>query len=328
MVVIVSIENDFVTNEVIKNLILLNVDYIRLGESQFVHGLELVVSDSEIDFLLNVGGRVIKYSDISAFWFRKHGIEIMTNMKLKFSDDELFLDLSELKDDIFKAEIKSIREFLFFLLEKKTHIGKFQIGDANKLISFSIARECGLNIPNSLVSTNKHSLEKRIQNRKVILKPVEDAFGYMGSNTWISSINQLGRVEYLALKEELIFPSMVQDYIEKKIELRIFYFKERFFSMAIFSQNDKKTRVDFRNYNDEKPNRMVPFKLPIEIERKLDCFMKKIGLFSGSIDLILTEDNEYVFLEVNPVGQYGMVGRWCNVDLDRLIAESLTIQYK
>ncbi len=39
MVVIVSYEADFVTSEVIKNLIVMGVDYIRLGESQFVNGL-------------------------------------------------------------------------------------------------------------------------------------------------------------------------------------------------------------------------------------------------------------------------------------------------
>jgi len=93
--------------------------------------------------------------------------------------------------------------------------------------------------------------------------------------------------------------------------------------MAIFSQSDAKTKVDFRNYNDEKPNRMVPYKLPCDIEKKIDVFMKKINLNNGSIDFILTEKNEYFFLEVNPAGQYGMIEQACFYGLDEKIAKIL-----
>jgi hypothetical protein len=54
--------------------------------------------------------------------------------------------------------------------------------------------------------------------------------------------------------------------------------------MAIFSQNDKKTKIDFRNYNAIKPNRTVPFKLPIRIEEKIVKFMKLVDMNWGSID--------------------------------------------
>lgn len=109
----------------------------------------------------------------------------------------------------------------------------------------------------------------------------------------------------------------------KKIELRVFYLKGELFSMAIFSQNDINTKLDFRNYNDEKPNRMVPYNLPDAAASKVKLFMQKINLNSGSLDLILTNDNEYVFLEVNPAGQYGMVDVACNYGLDKLIAKYL-----
>ena len=122
---------------------------------------------------------------------------------------------------------------------------------------------------------------------------------------------------------DTFFPSLVQNYIPKKIELRIFYLEGEFFSMAIFSQKDNKTNIDFRNYNDDKPNRTVPYKIPKDVEQKLDLLMKTLGLNSGSIDMIVTPDNEYVFLEVNPVGQFGMVSYPCNYNLEKRIAEYL-----
>lgn len=39
--------------------------------------------------------------------------------------------------------------------------------------------------------------------------------------------------------------------------------------------------------------------------------------------MIVTPDDEYVFLEVNPVGQYDYVGKRCNYQLDKEIALTL-----
>lgn len=117
--------------------------------------------------------------------------------------------------------------------------------------------------------------------------------------------------------------SLVQNYIEKKYELRVFYFEKLFYTMAIFSQNDSKTSVDFRNYNKEKPNRTVPYKLPYEVEQKLINLMDKLDLNCGSIDMIVEKNNEYVFLEVNPIGQFGMISSPCNYNLERIIAKYL-----
>ena len=94
--------------------------------------------------------------------------------------------------------------------------------------------------------------------------------------------------------------------------------------MAIFSQEDKQTVIDFRNYNDQIPNRYVPYKLPHNIEDKIDKFMHKMNLDTGSIDMIVTPDLKYIFLEVNPVGQYDMVSVPCNYYLHKKIAQTIS----
>lgn len=42
--------------------------------------------------------------------------------------------------------------------------------------------------------------------------------------------------------------------------------------MAIFSQENDKTKIDFRNYDIANPNRCVPYKLPRRIEKQLIRF--------------------------------------------------------
>ena len=51
--------------------------------------------------------------------------------------------------------------------------------------------------------------------------------------------------------------------------------------------------------------------------------MDNLDLNSGSIDIILTPDNKYVFLEVNPVGQFEQVSFPCNYGLFKEVAEYL-----
>ena len=127
----------------------------------------------------------------------------------------------------------------------------------------------------------------------------------------------------LDLREEEIFPTLVQEKIEKLFEIRSFFLKGKFFSMAIFSQASLQTQLDFRDYDIEKPNRTIPFQIPPKIEKKLARLFKSLNLNSGSVDMIYTEGNQFKFLEINPVGQFGMVSFPCNYYLEELLTQEL-----
>lgn len=118
--------------------------------------------------------------------------------------------------------------------------------------------------------------------------------------------------------------SFCQDHIIKLCDIRIFFLNERCYSMAIMSQNNPDTLVDFRKYDYENPNRSIPFEIPEDLSRKIRTFMNKLDLISGSLDFILNIEGDFIFLEVNPVGQFGMIDSPCNFGLHRKIAEYLT----
>ena len=48
-----------------------------------------------------------------------------------------------------------------------------------------------------------------------------------------------------------------------------------------------------------------------------------MGINTGSIDLIYSLSNEYVFLEVNPQGQFDWLSKNCNYYIEKDIAELL-----
>ena len=51
--------------------------------------------------------------------------------------------------------------------------------------------------------------------------------------------------------------------------------------------------------------------------------MRERGLNFGCIDMIYSQNNRYVFLEVNPVGQYDYVSQNCNYSIHEFIAKQL-----
>jgi glutathione synthase/RimK-type ligase-like ATP-grasp enzyme len=71
------------------------------------------------------------------------------------------------------------------------------------------------------------------------------------------------------------------------------------------------------------PNRYIPYQLPKSVEKKIIRLMKKLSIDSGSIDMIVDKKDKYYFLEVNTVGQYGMISAPCNYNLDNEISQYL-----
>jgi ATP-GRASP peptide maturase of grasp-with-spasm system len=152
-------------------------------------------------------------------------------------------------------------------------------------------------------------------------KPIQRSFDVTFDDKKYLSLTKRISNENLSEIPDIFFLSLFQEEIKKQYEIRSFYLDGEFYSMAIFSQKDAQTSEDFRHYNYEKPNRTVPYKLPEEICSKLKIFMNEIGLNCGSFDIIYDLDGNYIFLEVNPVGQFGFVSYPCNYYVERRIAE-------
>jgi len=63
--------------------------------------------------------------------------------------------------------------------------------------------------------------------------------------------------------------------------------------------------------------------LPSLVETKIKMFMKRIGLRFGCLDMIVTPEGEYVFLEINPNGQWYFVQLRTEMEIAKVIADLL-----
>jgi len=195
----------------------------------------------------------------------------------------------------------------------------------NKLDVLESATKLGINTPDYLITNNKSDLYTFFLSKEngIITKDIDFPFMTFENNQGVMIyVNAIEEEIFDALPD--FFPvSFFQERIEKKFEIRSFILYDKIYSMAIFSQSDIQTKEDFRRYNNLKPNRRVPYKLPDNMERQLKSLMKELNLDSGSIDLLVDRSGVIHFLEVNPVGQFGMVSHPCNYYLEKEIAKKL-----
>lgn len=310
MVLIISEEADYSTNVVIDWLLFYNQIFVRVNLED-----NLNIDFNGDDFIFSNGKINFSLSKIKSVWYRRGDLPFKIN---KIGEEQL---------DAFRIrEINKIKEFIHYKLSKIRHINNFHRVDYNKLIVSDLAREVGLLTPFDLLYNNKNSLISKLNSSD------EDYSTKSISGNFILQYDNSLFIGYTCLLKEKnkinysFFPSLIQNYVVKKIELRVFYLNEIMWAMAIYSQSDTKTNTDFRNYNFNNPNRNVPFRLPFQIQKKIIKLMNKLKLNCGSLDLILNNENEFYFLEVNPVGQFGMVSNPCNYYLHKEIAKYLSFK--
>jgi len=303
---IITESNDKVTNNVIEYLIANNTSFIRKN-NEFFSGFTMLLDNTS------------KSSPKTRVWHRRAKRNLIPK-QIQASPFLFYLKREE--DPVNKAIEKIITEGC-----TNDYIGGYNEEEQhNKIYDLYLAKRYGLTIPNTLITTSKNELLKfKKQNKVIITKAIKYPFFYKYPSEYFNC-NGTFIVQQKDINKlnNYFFVSIFQSYIEKKYEVRVFFYKNRYYPMAIISQNDDKTKIDFRNYNIERPNRCLPFHMPDSELNKLKELMIYKKLSSGSIDLIVTPDNNFVFLEVNPQGQFHWLSESCNYYIEMDIANDLS----
>jgi ATP-GRASP peptide maturase of grasp-with-spasm system len=258
----------------------------------------------------------------NVFWYRRWVPQEYFFVK---SDVSTIVAFNRQFYEYIRGEARVIKDYFLSQIDYSFLLTDFNKTQLNKLDILNKAAISGLKVPETIVTAQKDVLLNfTSKHNKVIVKSLSDSGLFVYRNKFYITFTVVLDESILEKIPDTFFPSLIQRGIEKKYEIRTFYLDGKCYSMAIFSQSNKQTASDFRNYDEKKPNRYVPYKLPGDIEIKIDHLMKTIGLNNGSLDFIKAVNGEYFFLEINPVGQFGMTSEPCNYFLEEKVAEWLT----
>lgn len=322
MILIISnAEHESTTDRVVDWLISEKAPFIRINSEDVIQKKGVIAIDPA-GATLTIGGKTVSLGEIKVVWYRRwynyHRIPILPTNK---SERKLIHELSE--------EASSILYYLGFILADKIWLSNpFSNRAHNKINALHQANLLGIRTPDTIITNKKSVLKQFYKKNKnaVITKSITDPYPFFDEqlNNYKAYVEVLSR-EFVSSLPEEFYMSLFQEQIIGEFEIRSFFLDGTFFSTAIINVSTVDIKLSVRRNEAVK---MIAYQLPPELEQRLTKLMKALNLNSGSIDLIKTAGNEYVFLEVNPVGQFSGYGFPNNYYLEREVAKWLIAHSK
>ena len=175
-----------------------------------------------------------------------------------------------------------------------------------------LANDVGLLTPQTLITNNPAEARAFLQDGRNIYKTV---------TTW-----QFDMKETRLVTEDLLAdldsirecPVIFQRFVDGSVEARVTVVGDQIFT-AVGELEPERYYADARFYHD----RLRPGQLPPDVEGPLREFHSRAGLVYGAYDFRQSADGDWVFLEVNPAGQFMFVEIQTEMPISRAIAENL-----
>ncbi len=195
----------------------------------------------------------------------------------------------------------------------------------NKLYQLKIAQRCGLRVPITNIGNSPDEIKRLISkmrsyNRHLVVKPVRSGRYFLQNELKIFHTTQFPL--QWEPDEIKIWPVIVQEQITKKRDVRVTIFRDTVLSVGINTNGfPDDIKLDWRKAIDDVA--YEPLYLPDGISRRLLSMMQIMGIAFGAFDLIETQEGEYIFLEVNPNGQWAWIEQKTDLPMREALFKTL-----
>ena len=192
------------------------------------------------------------------------------------------------------------REWNEMLTGVLASMGAWFVNDPNaqdaavKPLQLRIAEQLGLRIPDTLITNDPLAAEAFVDRHAgqaihKALAPPQHRF--LATAKWSEK-------DRAFLGDLALSPVIFQELVTDCRELRITVVGEQLFAAQFHPgvgliDGRLNTAAHYR-----------PHPLPVDVAATLLALMKRLGLVFSTIDMKLTDDGQYVFLELNPMGQF------------------------
>lgn len=317
MIVIVTNRQDHTADFLILELQKRQADYVRFNVEDFPQHVQVVWQLSDIGF----GGYFlfpkvqVSFSDIQSIWYRRPvppvpSVDISDPVAYEFAlaESEASLDgIWRCLDCFWVSQPDNLRKAEF------------------KLYQLKVAAQVGFRVWPTIVTNNPEVAQTFYdeQDEKIVFKPLRRGRLVRGENVSLIYTNPISPEDAEKLERVIYAPSLLQKYIPKHVEIRATVIDSKAFAVEIHSQKHTESRHDWRRGDTAQLHHQL-HSLPADIQTKCVALVRSLGLAFGAIDLILTPEGEYVFLEINPNGQWAWIQQMCpGIPLREALADLL-----
>lgn len=174
-----------------------------------------------------------------------------------------------------------------------------------KPFQLSLATGIGLNIPPTVITNDPLTIRSLFADfgGNMVVKPTRTGYVTNDGKEYAIFTSRVLEEHLDELESAKLSPAIYQALVPKQFDIRITIVGRRVFAAAIDSQSDEAASVDWRRTSNPRlPH--YPIILPADVTACLFRMMDLLRLTFGAIDMVKTPSGDYVFLEVNPSGQW------------------------
>jgi glutathione synthase/RimK-type ligase-like ATP-grasp enzyme len=311
-ILVITNQTDITSDFIIKRLKERKLPFYRLNTETIGRFVELNFNFESETYSLtdNVAGITVYLSTVTGVYYRRPEINRNYN------------DLTGGEQNFIFAELSYTLEALYKILDKAFWVNKVQaIRNAeNKMYQLMVAKQLGLQVPAALV-TNEPEAAITFFNRhdrSCIIKPIKSGLvqggveeGVIFTSKVDINENNVARIRFC--------PVYLQPLIKKKADIRVTVVGDKTFTAKIHSQDAVDSEIDWRQANRLLDHSVID--LPKDVQGQCIQLVKKLGLVYGAIDFILDENDNYIFLEINPNGQWAWIENRLNLNISHGITD-------
>jgi glutathione synthase/RimK-type ligase-like ATP-grasp enzyme len=264
-----------------------NLGVLRVDSADFPERirLNLVPGASHQSYLIPLDGKKVFLSEIVGLWWRRPNPHVI-DAAVSGTAHREFARLNAIH--AFEGTMSTLRCRMVNKIWAQRRADR-------KAVQLEVALACGLRVPRTVMTNDPDAVRKiATANGSYIYKSFEKVRGA------VDGTRPLEPEDFSRLDQLRHAPAIFQEFIEDSYDLRVTFVAGRFFPARILSdapQTKYDIRLDFLA-------RIEPWTLPDELTASLCELMKRLDLVYGAIDMKVSRNGEYTFLEVNPAGQW------------------------
>jgi len=319
MVLIISNTQDLTSDFVVRELKRRNLPFARLNTDEFPtkgYGLATFGHPEESQRVIHFVNRDVPldFDHITAVLYRRPVTPIV-DLKIKdvptkrFCEDESYDFLRGLW---YSLDCHWISDPL--AIRKSEH----------KIYQLKVAQSLSFNIPKTVITNDPVQVENFFHAcpNGIIIKPLY--LGFINDPEKPQNIftNLVTEEDLNDIDSVRIAPSIFQEKINKKFDIRVTIVGDRVFAAKIEVDELPPNIPDWRFAPIEKL-RHSNYDLPLDVEKSCLDLIECLGLDFGAIDLALDHNGNHIFFEINPNGQWAWLETILQLPISKAIVDRL-----
>ena len=311
-VLLVTASYDEAANLVERRLSRMGEPFFRLDTDRFPSEIKATYSP-ETGFVYQDGTRQIKSEEVTAVWYRRN-----VSPSLPDIVDQYDREFCEREQKAFiEGTLATLNDVKWLSHPSATAHAEHKLGQ------LTLARRIGLATPDTATTNDAVEVRRLARSSEIIAKAVRS--GYVKSPDGFQAIftSRLSEDDLEDLGGLDLAPATFQELVPKKSDIRVTIVGDNLFAAEILSQERESSSIDWRATDDPglKHNQHA---LPDGIAAKCREMVSTLGLSFGAIDLVRTPEDNYIFLEINPNGEWLWLEHQLEFPISQSIAEWLT----